>query len=275
MARRRPTPTTERHNPTQPAPQPLRNLSPLEQAFVREYCANPTPAYAAAVRAGYAASGAAQQASILLKRPHVAAAIARERAVIQERTTVDAVWLVSRLSVEAQGLGPDTTSAARVAACKELARLLGLGEGVVRSTPGTVVNLITTIRDGDLALARALLSGEALPAQPKIVQVLAPRDDRPLAPPLSESALLPALPPPADATPALAADCARGEGGVEGDPVCVFSTKGELVDLDPAQDFSKVDAPSGCDIFPTEFGDPVDPLRVFREELLDGGENVG
>jgi hypothetical protein len=260
-------------------------LTPRQRLFVREYVrtANVTEA---ATLAGYSPHTARVQGQRMLLNPRIQSAVTAEQVALQRRTNVTVDAVVQVLWREAQGDGPDTSSAARVRAAELLGRHLGMFQDGARPAPSTVVNLITTIRDGDLALARALLSGEALPAQPKVVQALAPRDDlpsgpqmdrvqpvRPLAPTLGDSALPPALPSPADATPVQHSDCARGEGGGEGEACRIFLTTGDSSPADPI--FEKVDAPSGCDIFPTEFGDPVDPLRVFREEGLDGGEIVG
>lgn len=69
-------------------------LRPREGAFVIEYTLTPDDARGAAIRAGYAASGAHVQASRLLNRAKVQVAIAREFASKAAATGVDRAYLV-------------------------------------------------------------------------------------------------------------------------------------------------------------------------------------
>ena len=64
-------------------------LEPRQQRFVDEYLVDLNGTQAA-IRAGYSAKTAAEQSYDLLRRPHIAAAIAAARAAQQERTGINA-----------------------------------------------------------------------------------------------------------------------------------------------------------------------------------------
>lgn len=64
-------------------------LEPRQQRFVDEYLVDLNGTQAA-IRAGYSAKTAAEQSYDLLRRPHIAAAIAEARAAQQERTGINA-----------------------------------------------------------------------------------------------------------------------------------------------------------------------------------------
>lgn len=75
-------------------------LTPKQEAFVREYLIDLNGAQAA-IRAGYAESGARTEGSRLLANADIQAAIAEAQAARAERTRIDADWVLSRLGREA------------------------------------------------------------------------------------------------------------------------------------------------------------------------------
>ncbi len=79
----------------------MSELTARQQRFVKEYLVDPVGAQAA-IRAGYSPRGAAVAACQLLKKPDIAAAIAKAKAERSERTRIDADWLLTRLAAEAE-----------------------------------------------------------------------------------------------------------------------------------------------------------------------------
>lgn len=75
------------------------SLTPKQEAFVREYLLD-LNATQAAIRAGYSAKTAEQQASRLLSNVKVAEAVAEAQAKRAEKTRIDAEWLLTRLAEE-------------------------------------------------------------------------------------------------------------------------------------------------------------------------------
>lgn len=75
-------------------------LSDREKRFAEEYLID-LNATQAAIRAGYAKSGAEKMGYDLLRRPRVAELIAQGKEARSERTKIDADWLLQRLADEA------------------------------------------------------------------------------------------------------------------------------------------------------------------------------
>ncbi len=75
-------------------------LTAKQQRFVEEYLID-LNATQAAIRAGYAESGASVEGARLLANAKVAAAVATLKAERSERTRIDAAWLLKRLADEA------------------------------------------------------------------------------------------------------------------------------------------------------------------------------
>jgi len=75
-------------------------MTPLQSAFVDEYLID-LNATQAAIRAGYAESGARTEGARLLANADIADAIAVAKAKRSEKTGIDAAWLLTRLAAEA------------------------------------------------------------------------------------------------------------------------------------------------------------------------------
>lgn len=81
-----------------PAPVVAEGLDARQQRFVDEYLVDLNGTQAA-IRAGYSAKTAAEQAYDLLRRPHIASAVAAGQAAIQERTQVTAARVVREIAL--------------------------------------------------------------------------------------------------------------------------------------------------------------------------------
>lgn len=92
------------------------SLTPKQQRFVEEYLVD-LNATGAAIRAGYAESGAHVEGARLLKNAKVAEAVAKARAERSERTRIDAEWvLMAQQGLYAAAKHDGTASALNVAA---------------------------------------------------------------------------------------------------------------------------------------------------------------
>ena len=81
-------------------------------------------ATAAYTEAGYSPNGAEASASTLLRKPKVAERIQHLKQQAAQRTVITAEWVLERLRLEAEGLGPDTSSGARTKATELLGKYL-------------------------------------------------------------------------------------------------------------------------------------------------------
>lgn len=100
-------------------------LTPRQAAFVQEYLVD-LNATQAAIRAGYSEKTAGRTGHENLKKPEIAAALEKAMAERSETTRVTAQDVLERLRTEAEGLGPDTNSAARIKAAELLGKHLGM-----------------------------------------------------------------------------------------------------------------------------------------------------
>jgi hypothetical protein len=100
-------------------------LTAKQARFVREYLVDCNGA-AAARRAGYSVHRADRQAQENLRKPAVAAAIAKAQAERSERLRLTADWVLERLREEATRHGPDSSQGARVTALRLLGQHLGM-----------------------------------------------------------------------------------------------------------------------------------------------------
>lgn len=75
-------------------------MTPKQERFVEEYLVD-LNATQAAIRAGYAASGARTEGTRLLADANIADAIAALKVERSEKTGIDAAWLLKRLADEA------------------------------------------------------------------------------------------------------------------------------------------------------------------------------
>jgi phage terminase small subunit len=103
----------------------LAELTAKQAAFVREYLVDRN-ATQAAIRAGYSDKTAHQIGAENLRKPEIAAAIAKAETKLQDKADVSVQDVVSGLLIEAKGLGLDTTPAARVSAWVHLGKHFGM-----------------------------------------------------------------------------------------------------------------------------------------------------
>lgn len=76
-------------------------MTPKQQRFIEEYLID-LNATQAAIRAGYAESGARTEGARLLADADIAAAIVEAKSDRSKRTGIDAAWLLTRLADEAE-----------------------------------------------------------------------------------------------------------------------------------------------------------------------------
>lgn len=100
-------------------------LSDKQKAFVQEFQVDRNGTQAA-IRAGYSKKTAYSIANENLKKPEIAAAIAKAQAAAQERTEITTDFVIAGLLVEAQGKGVDTSPAARVKAFQLIGEHIGM-----------------------------------------------------------------------------------------------------------------------------------------------------
>lgn len=112
-------------------------ISPRLESFINLYATGTLSATEAYKQAGFSPHGAGVEANKALKKPHVAKAIAVRKSQLKSTNThATPEFVMQTLVREAQGAGPDTTSAARVSATKALADILGLQNSNAQATDG-------------------------------------------------------------------------------------------------------------------------------------------
>jgi phage terminase small subunit len=109
-------------------------LTVRQQHFVTEYLID-FDGQAAAIRAGFAPDYAVTQASRLLRKPAVKAALDEQIAARSARTLTTADWVIARLREEATFYGEGSSHTARVAALAQLAKHLGLHKEEIHISP--------------------------------------------------------------------------------------------------------------------------------------------
>ena len=100
-------------------------LTSKQSAFVEEYCKNGFNATQASISAGYSKKTAKQAGSENLSKPVISEKIEEFKKKAAEKALCDTQWVVKNLMVEAQGMGEDTSSSARVTALKSLSDFTG------------------------------------------------------------------------------------------------------------------------------------------------------
>jgi phage terminase small subunit len=126
-------------------------LTAKQQRFVEEYLVD-LNATQAAIRAGYAESGASVEGARLLANAKVAAAVAALKAERAERTRIDADWVLARLANEAEAdLADLYDEAGRVLPIKDwpLIWRKGLVAGIEVETIGEGAGHVTKIKISD------------------------------------------------------------------------------------------------------------------------------
>lgn len=110
-----------------PAPEPETTLTDKQSRFVLEYLVD-SNATKAAIRAGFSARSAASIAEELMRKPHVAAAIAVAQAKVAEATETDAEWVRRRLKEEADDFSEFSSHSARIKAIELIGKINGVFE---------------------------------------------------------------------------------------------------------------------------------------------------
>ena len=100
-------------------------MNDKRRAFVREYLID-LNATQAAIRAGYSPKTARAQGHRLLTDADIQGELQTAQAKRAEKAALSAEWVLARLRIEAEGLGPDTTPTARVRAAELLGKHLGM-----------------------------------------------------------------------------------------------------------------------------------------------------
>lgn len=113
----KPAPKPRARPPAVPAaPVVAEGLEPRQQRFVDEYLIDLNGTQAA-IRAGYSSRTASEQSYDLLRRPHIAAAIAAGQAALQDRTQVTAARVVQEIALIALA-DPRELIEAKVGCCR-------------------------------------------------------------------------------------------------------------------------------------------------------------
>ena len=102
-----------------------RDLTPKQQRFVEEYLIDLNGTQAA-IRAGYAVSGAAVEASRLLTNANISEAIQKQRDKLSDEATKSGRWVLERLVKEAEAI--ENSDTARISALDKLGRHHGIYE---------------------------------------------------------------------------------------------------------------------------------------------------
>ena len=100
-------------------------LTAKQQAFCESYVANGFNATQAALSAGYSENTAQQMGSENLSKPVIAEYIFKFKAKASEKALITTEDVVKGLMIEAQGIGEDTNTSARITAYKALSDYTG------------------------------------------------------------------------------------------------------------------------------------------------------
>ena len=126
-------------------------MTPKQLRFVEEYLIDLNGTQAA-IRAGYSAKTANEQASRLLAKANVQKAVAEAQAIRSEKTGIDAAWVLTRLATELTAdLADLYDEHGRVKAVKDwpLIWRQGLVAGVEVETIGEGGGMVTKIKVSD------------------------------------------------------------------------------------------------------------------------------
>ena len=100
-------------------------LTAKQQAFCESYVANGFNGLQAAISAGYSEKTAKEIASENLTKPNIAEYIFKFKAKDSEKALITTEDVVKGLMIEAQGIGEDTNTSARISAYKALSDYTG------------------------------------------------------------------------------------------------------------------------------------------------------
>jgi phage terminase small subunit len=121
-------------------------LTPKQAAFVNEYLID-LNASAAARRAGYSPRTSDRTGYELLRKPEIHTAVQQAQQERAKATHITAEMVLERLRIEAEGQGPDTTSAARIRAAELLGRHIGILTDKTEHSGGLRIEVIYTDAD--------------------------------------------------------------------------------------------------------------------------------
>lgn len=147
---------------TLPALEDDSRLNDRQRQFVMEYLRD-FSGPKAAVRAGYSAKGAASTSRTLLANDAVCEHIARMRRRMAEDVSVDFDDVLRGFYSEATGSGPDTTSASRITAWQQIARMKGFFESDnAQKTKGSkaLEDLLAGMSPGEMKAMRQALRAQ-------------------------------------------------------------------------------------------------------------------
>ncbi len=134
-------------------------LTPRQAAFVREYLVDHNGTQAA-IRAGYSARTAAEQASRLLTYVKVSEAIEFSQNAMAAKTETDAEWVRRRLKEEADDFSEFASHSARIRALELVGKINGVFEidnkqkvepfaDFLKSLPGSVLDVARFVPDAE------------------------------------------------------------------------------------------------------------------------------
>ena len=128
-------------------------LQPKQQKFVEQYLLHGN-ATQAALEAGYAKASAGQMGAENLKKPKIAAAIAKEQAERTRRIHIDLDYVLQRLAIEAERVGEGASHSARVQALGQLRQHLEMAGSDPEEAPPLQVNVTVNNPVGDVRVTR-------------------------------------------------------------------------------------------------------------------------
>jgi phage terminase small subunit len=103
----------------------MMELSDKQASFVREYVVDKNGKQAA-IRAGYSPASAEMQASRLLSKEKVRAAVDEALQKVAEKTETEAEWVRKRLRAEAMEFGEGASHSARIRALELIGKINGI-----------------------------------------------------------------------------------------------------------------------------------------------------
>ena len=136
-------------------------LTPKRQRFVTEYLVD-LNATQAAIRAGYAKSGARTEGARLLANADIQAAIAERATALAEKAEVSPEWVLTQLRNVVDN--PAARDADRIRAGELIGKYLGMFTGRVHHTASFVRPELASIPAADLERLQALAFPESSPA---------------------------------------------------------------------------------------------------------------
>jgi hypothetical protein len=143
-------------------------LTSKQRLFVNAYVLTGNAA-SSMIAAGYSERSGATTVSRLTRNPSVAQAITKELSLRLKRTRIDADWVIARLAVESQRVGPESQHTARVNALGLLGRHLDMFHEGRLKISGQVTHRADMTSLSDAQLAALIANGRSvLEAEEKV-----------------------------------------------------------------------------------------------------------